>query len=257
MPTLSSQPDLIISLSQDRVKVNLSGNTETGRAAWQTSFKVDSIFLEEQIASSLDSALLENPSLMDQFQCVEVVVLDRPNICLPQHYLDSGILGDIAAKYFRLRAGDTLTTDPSENEAVICYTLPTKTMTMLKEYYANINCHHLTTVLWSNFSSQQIHPEKDSTRLYIILASETLILLGEKNKKLNFSKTFNIRDEADLVYYSIACSRMLKAKENWFVTIADEKGKFVMPDDSLFRIDHQLSLPSLQMLMSQYKVCES
>ncbi len=257
MSTTAIQPDLIISLSQDRVRLNLLENPESGRPGWQTSFDVDSIFLEEQISQSLDQALLENPSLIDQFPFVEIVVLDRPNICVSRQYVESGKLGEIAARHLRLRVGDTLTTDSSENDAVICYSLPTETLVMLKEYYANIGCSHLSSILWHTLSSQLSHPEKDVTRLYFTLMGDILVLLGEKNKKLIFSKNFSIKDQADLFYYSIACSRMLKAGEHWFVTIQDEEIKFDMPGDSILKIDEHMLLPSLHVLMSKNKVCES
>ena len=93
--------------------------------------------------------------------------------------------------------------------------------------------------------------------MYFALLGDTLVLLGEKNKKLIFSKNFSIKDRADLLYYSIACSRMLKANEHWLVTIQDEEVKYEIKDDSIFVIDKHLSLPSLHTLISQYKICES
>jgi Protein of unknown function (DUF3822) len=257
MSTATIQPDLIIALSQDRVSLNMSEDTSKGRLSWRSSFKVDSIFFEEQISHALDQALFENPALMDSFSCVEVIVLDRPNFCLSRHYADQGKLGEIASRYLRMRVGDTLTADASENDAVICYSLPTETLMMLKEYYSNLDCHHLNSVLWNNFSTLQERPEKNNIRLYLTLMRDTLILLAEKNNKLIFSKNFLIKEQGDLYYYSIACSRMLKANENWVVEVQDEHGTFEWPGDSILKIEKRLSLPSLHVLMSQYKVCGS
>lgn len=257
MSTATIQPDLIIALSQDRVSLNMSEDISTGRSGWQTSFKVDSIFLEEQISHSLDLALLENPALMDSFPCVEVIVLDRPNFCLSRHYADQGKLGEIASRYLRMRVGDTLTADASENEVVICYSLPTETLMMLKEYYSNLDCHHLNSILWNNFSTLQARSEKNTIRLYLTLMRDTLILLAEKNNKLIFSKNFLIKQQGDLYYYSIACSRMLRTNENWLVELENEPGTFEWPGNSILKIGKRLSLPSLHVLMSQYKVCGS
>lgn len=257
MSTSTIQPDLIIALSQDRVSLNMSEDISKGRLSWQTSFKVESIFLEDQISHALDQALLENPALMDSFPCVEIIVLDRPHFCVSSHYAQQGKLGEIASRYLRMRVGDTLTTDASENDSLICYSLPTETMMMLKEYYANLDCHHLNSVLWNYFSTHQARPEKDKIRLYLTLMRDTLILLAEKNNKLIFSKNFLIKEQGDLYYYSIACSRMLRTDENWSVELKDESGSLEWPGDSILRIEKRLSLPSLPVLMSQYKVCGS
>ena len=256
MSTAAIQPDLIISLSQDKVRLNLSEDPESGRQAWQTTFEVDNIFLQEQISNAMDQALLENPSLIDHFPCVEIVVLDQPSFFIPKQYADNGNLGEIAARYLRLRMGDTLTTDRAEDDAVICYCLPTETMMMFKEYYSNAGCNHLSSILWHHLSSYQNRPDKNVTRLYFIVLDDILILLSELNSKLIFSKNFSIRDKADLFYYAIACSRMIKANEHWLVTIEDETSKFEMPGDSVLKIDEKILVPALQVLMSQFKVCE-
>jgi hypothetical protein len=128
---------------------------------------------------------------------------------------------------------------------------------MLKEYYANISCNHLASILWHALSLHHPRPENGVTRLYFTIIDDTLILLGEKNNKLIFSKNFTIRDQSDLLYYSIACSRMLKAEENWLVSIGNEKVYYEMPGDSLLKLNRHLKLSSLQVLMSEFNVCES
>jgi hypothetical protein len=149
-----------------------------------------------------------------------------------------------------------LTADTTDHDAVICYSVPTGTLTMLKEYYANVGCSHLSSILWYALSTQYSFPDQDITRLYFTLLADTLVLLAVKNKKIIFSKNFRIRNQADVSYYSIACSRMLKAREHWLVTIQDEEVKFEMPGDTILKIDQHVHLSSLHVLMSQYKVCE-
>ena len=256
MSSTAIQPDLIISLSQDKVRLNLLANPETGRSSWKSSFDIEHLFLEEQIAQSLDQALLENPSLIDEFPCVEIIVLDRPNICLSRRYVDQGLLGEIASRHLRLRVGDTLTADSTDHDAVICYSVPTDTLLMLKEYYSNIGCSHLSSILWYSLSSKYSFPEQDITRLYFTIMADSLVMLAVKNKKIIFSKNFRIRNQADVSYYAIACSRMLKANQHWLVSIQDEEVKFEMPGDTILKIDQHVHLPSLHVLMSQYKVCE-
>ena len=257
MSTATIQPDLIIALSQDSVRLSLSENSSLGRPGWQASFKVDSLFLEDQISRSLDSAMLENPALMEEFSCVEMIILDRPNICISRHYEDQGKIGEIVSRYLRLRTGDSLATDLSENDALICYPVPKETLSMIKEYYADIGCHHFSTLLWNHFLTQQSRPSHDATRLYLTIAGDLLIMLAEKNNKLIFSKNFIIKEKGDLYYYSIACSRMLKATENWLVMSENEVEKYEMPGDSILKIEKRLQLPSLDILMVQYKVCVS
>lgn len=257
MPTVTTQPDLIITLSKDSVRLMLSENLAEGRTGWQTMFRVESIFLEEQISQALDLALIQNPSLTDQFPCVEIILSDRPNIFLSRHYMDNGQWGEIASRYLRMRVGDTLSSDVSERDEVICYSIPTGTLKMIKEYYANAGCHHLTSILWHHFSSLQDIQKKDNVRLYLSVIDDTLVMLAEKNKKLIFSKNFLITQQSDLYYYSIACSRMLKAEENWLVDIDGENKKFDLPGDSILKIQNHISLPSIPVLMSQYKVCGS
>ena len=255
MSSAAGQPDLIIALSRDKVSLNLSANSAQGRNNLIRSFEVDDIFLEEQISQSLDQVLTENPVLIDQFPCVEIILIDRPNITMPATYTDTQKMAEIASRYLRLRKGDTLTSDATGEKSILCYTIPTDTLQMLREYYANTGVTHLSSVVWQALSSRQNN--LDTTRTYFTIIYNTLIVLASENGKLTFSKNFTIRDEADLIYYAIACSRMLKSKEQWFITIENEEPAFEMPGDSVIKIDQQLSLPSLHVLMAQYKPCES
>ncbi len=254
MSSAASQPDLIITLSRDKVSLSLTANNE-GRLNLNKSFGVDGIFMEDQIAQSLDQILMDNPVLIDQFPCVEIILIDRPNITMPSMYAGNEKLAEIASRHLRLRAGDTLTTDAAGDKAVLCYTMPTDTLRMLREYYANITVTHLSSVLWQPISHQQNVTDKNITCFKFIY--NTLIVLASEKGKLTFSKNFPIKDEADLFYYAMACSRMLKSREQWLITIENEDNELEMPRDSILRIDQHLSLPSLHVLMSQYKPCES
>ena len=255
MLSTANQPDLIISLSRDRVTLELSALPDIGRSYWKTSFDVESIFLKDQISHSIDKVLFDNPVLLDHFNCVEIIVLDRPNVTIPFRYLENGGAVDIASRYLRPRTGDTLNADTLNNDSVFCYTMPTETLKMLKEYYANINVTHLCSVLWKAISAHENFLQEAVT--YYTTIGNTLNVLASKNDKLLFSKNFNIQEEEDLVYYVIACSRMLQSNEHWLVTIENKESIFKIPDDTFLKIDNHLSLPSLHTLLAQYKPCGS
>src|SRR5687767_10671225 len=127
MSEQANLPDLIITLSRDKVMLDLSALPEEGRTHWKTTFDVDGLFLEEKISRSLDEVLLQNPVLIDHFTCVDVVVIDRPHVAIPKHYIQQQLAATIASKYLRLRAGDALSSDLTSNGTAMCYTLPVST----------------------------------------------------------------------------------------------------------------------------------
>lgn len=254
MTSSSNLPDLIISLSRDKVTFDLSERPEKGRERWKTSFAMDSIFLEDQISQSIDKALLENSSLLDDLPCVEIVLIDRPNFTLPRAFYDTR--KTIAPRYLRLRAGDFLTSDVIGDELIFCYTVPSDTLRMLREYYSNSSITHLSSLLWRALSEEKEKLSESSVTFYIVV-HDTLIVLGADKGKLVFSKNFNITGEADLFYFSIACSRMLKSKDHWLVSIEHEQTAMDMPGDAILKIDHHITLPSLHLMMAQYKPCAS
>jgi hypothetical protein len=257
MPIPVNPPELIISLSHDMVRVHLLAKPDQGRASWQSDFTIEGDFLEEQISSALDTALSQNPSLVDHFKCVEVVVLDRPNIFIPHFYVGSGKIKDIARRYLRLRVGDTLTTDQTVKDTVIAYTLPADTVHVFKEYYVNISQVHLASLLWSKLSSPDIVTAKDQSRLCFLVTGHTLLIMGDRDGKLIFSRIFTIQDQSDLVYYTLACSRMLRLHVHWYVTIKNDSTSFGWPPTVDFTIDHHLELPELPLLVAQHRLCES
>jgi hypothetical protein len=257
MTTQTHPPELIISLSRDKVRLQLLEDPATGRAPWESVFPVYNTFLEDQVALALDTALMQNPSLMDYFQYVEILVIDRPNICIPQFYKNNGMLEGIAGKYLRLRAGDTLTTDITSSDMVIAYTIPTDTMNVLREYYAKIEQVHMTSVLWSAINMHDNADSKDSSGLFFYLSGNTLLVLGEVAGKLTFSKSFYIQDQSDMAYYTVACSRLLRLKTNCLIVVGDESPLFDMPRVPYFAIDRQLKLPKVHTLIADHRSCES
>jgi len=257
MPTQANPPELIISLSRDKVRLQLLEQPDSGRASWESVFPVYNTFLDDQVSIALDEALNQNPSLMDDLSNVEVLVIDRPNICVPQYYMSNGMLQGIAGRYLRLRVGDTLTADVTSGDAVIAYTIPTDTINVLREYYAQIGQVHLTSVLWNAINSNENTITKESAGLFFYMIGNTLIVLGETGGKLTFSKTFYIQDQSDLAYYAVACNRLLKPKDNWLLQVGEETPSFEMPRLPHFAVDRRLKLPALHSLIASHRSCES
>lgn len=257
MSNLVNPPELIISLSRDKVGIHLSEKPQSGRVGWKSSFPLVGGFMEDQISNALDTALYLNPSLMDQFRDVAVVVVDRPNVCVPQFYAEGDKLPEIASRYLRVRSGDTLSSDFTSGDIVIAYCMPAGTITLIREYYSNSDQVHLTSVLW-NAINQLAAPANDlNSRLFYFVTGNSLIIIGETGGKLTFSKSFYIRDHGDVAYYSIACARMLKPKENWLLTLKDEEVSFDMPGETYFKLHHRLELPDLHTLIATHRSCGS
>lgn len=256
MSIAAKPPDLIISLSRDKVRLNLLELPETGRSPWKFSYDVGSLFLDEQISRALDKALTDHPPLIDQFPCVEMLILDRPNITIPKYFVENSTAADITSKYLRVRAGDTFTTDETGSETVVCYTVPSNTLQVLREYYSNIRLTHLSSVLWHSINSTLSNTHQETLTCFTVL-HDILVVMASKNGKLVFSKNFTIRNESDLFYFTIACSRMLNSEKHWLATIQGEDFSFEMPGESILKIDQRLSLPSLHDLIAQFKQCGS
>ncbi len=256
MSNVANQSELIITLSQDKVRLSLAGNSENGLQHLDAAYPINGLFREDKISQTLDLALSENPPLVDQFLYVEVIMLDRPNVFMPSYYLHNDKAGDIASRYLRIRSGEMISSDTSAN-SVFCYTLPSDTINVLKEYYSNIICAHITSVLWNTLSQQPSTLDKNQVLLYHILYDRLLITMGVKNGKLIFSKTFPFTNEPDLTYFTIAVSRMLKPKEQCLVTFDDQRSDYEMPGEKLLKINQRLAFPSLQSLMTSFRPCGS
>ena len=257
MSNPANPPELIISLSRDKVGVHLLEHPQSGRAGWKSTFPVVGSFLEDQISNALDSALYLNPSLIDHFQDVAVVLLDRPNICVPQFYAGREQLPEIASRYLRVRSGDTLSSDFTSGNLAIAYCVPTKTISLIREYYSSSDQVHLISVLWNAINQLTAPTEDQPSRLFYLVTGSVLIIIGETNGQLTFSKSFSIQDQGDVAYYVIACARMLKPTENWLLTIKDEEATFNVPNDNYFKLHHRLELPDLHTLIATHRSCGS
>lgn len=250
-------PELIISLSRDKVGVHLLDQPQSGRVGWKSSFPVVGGFIEDQVSNALDTALYLNPSLMDQFHSVAVVVVDRPNVCIPQFYTGDSMLPEIASRYLRVRSGDTLSSDFISGDIAIAYCVPAGTINLIREYYSKSDQVHLTSVLW-NAINQLATPAGDlHSRLFYFVTGNSLIIIGETSGKMTFSKSFYVQDQGDVAYYAIACARMLKPSENWLLTIKDEEVSYGMPGETYFRIHQRLELPDLHTLIATHRSCGS
>lgn len=248
-------PELIISLSRDKVGLYLLDQPDTGRTAWKSDFPLGSVFIEEHITEALDTALYQNPALIDYFNDVAVVMVDRPNVCVPGFYAGQGNLTEIAGRYLKVRAGDTLSADATSCDTVIAYSVPQAMIRILKEYYQNAGHIHLTSLLW-NAIHEFIPPASDGTsRLYFFITGHSLIILGQHAGKLSFSRTFHIQDHADLAYYAVACHQLLRPKENWLLTMKDEPVFFDMPGEAFLTFHHQFELPELHTLIARHRSC--
>ncbi|MDZ4748046.1 MAG: DUF3822 family protein [Saprospiraceae bacterium] len=257
MSNPTNPPELIISLSRDKVGVHLLAKPQFGRVGWKSSFPVVGGFMEDQISNALDTALNLNPSLVDQFHDVAVVVVDRPNVCVPRFYAEGGKLSEIVSRYLRVRYGDALSSDITSGEIVIAYSLPAGTIKLIREYYSNSDQIHLTSLLW-NAICQLAAPTDDlNSRLFYFITGNSLIIIGETGGKLTFSKSLYIQDHGDVAYYAIACARMLMPKENWLLTIEGEEVSFDMPGETYFRLHHRLELPDLHTLVATHRSCGS
>jgi hypothetical protein len=258
MPIPANPPELIISLSRDKVGLLLSEHPQSGRKPWRFQCPVQGVFLEEQVSNAMDAALNQNPSLLDHFDDVAILILDRPNLCLPAFYADNGDLPEIAGRYLSIKSGDVLTADAASGDIAIAYSIPSVTIRVLKEYYVTAEQMHMSSVLWNAIC--QLTPEATSgtSRLFFFATENTLFVIGQTAGKLTFSKNFYIREQADLSYYAIACSKMLRPTENWLVTM--KEGDFTLADmmtDPNIRIHHRLELPELHTLIARYRSCGS
>jgi len=247
------QPELIISLSHDKVKVHLLAFPDKRLKAWKTSFPISGDFVSDQISNALDLALAENPDLLDHFPCVYLLVMDRPNLQMPAYLKENGKLAAVASRHLRVRMGDSLTVDESADHNLICYSLPKETLNVLQEYYRSIDSIHMVSLLWSAIQDElKDHSSRDAG-LYATLINNTLFVLANRNNKLIFSKHFTIRHQDDVEYFTIACKRLLKPGRMHWIIIREEGSAFSEPKDHYIRFDEHLSFPALADLLAKYK----
>ncbi len=246
-------PELIISLSHDHVSLAISGNEDTGRDQWAGSYPIDALFIKDQLSQVFDEALSANPSLIDHFDQVEVVVIDSPHFCLPRHYAEDERLTEIAGRYLRNRNGDQLMADQISSNNVLAYNFPQGTLDLIHEYYANAGQQHLTSILWNAIHEHISELPHNGLRLFHILKGNTLIVLGENGGKLTFTKTWIVPEKEDLHYYMFACDKLLQPAENYSVVITDEAVGLKLEEVPEFRFHHHLVLAPLSTLIARHR----
>jgi hypothetical protein len=257
MADTATVPELIISLSRDKVRIDFAGFKDQGIEARSSEYKVEGLFLEEQLSAAMDAALSEIPALIENFREVAIVLVDRPNICLPEKYSSAGNITQIASRYLRIGPGDVLSTDQVSGNLSIAYAIPACTINVFREYYANAGPLHLTSVIWNAIHHLVPPNEKGGSRLFFLSMANTLLVVGQTSGKLSFTKTFQIHDKSDLAYFANACFRMLQPDEKWWLTIKDETRLFDIHSTPHLKVDHQLELPALHHLIARHGSCAS
>lgn len=254
--TAAQQPELIISLSHDKVKVHLLAFPDKRLKAWKTSFPISGDFVSDQISQALDVALAENPDLLDHFPCVYLVVMDRPNLQMPAYLKANGKLAAVASRHLRVRIGDSLTIDEAADNNLICYSLPKETLSVLQEYYRSIDSIHIVSLLWSAIRDDLKDHSSQENRMFVTIINNTMFVLANHSNKLIFSKHFTIRHQDDVEYFTIACQRLLKPGRMYWMIVREEVSSFTEPKDHYIRFDEHLSFPALADLLAKYRPCE-
>ena len=254
--TAALQPELIISLSHDKVNVHLLAFPHKRLKAWKTSFPISGDFVSDQISQAMDVALAANPDLLDHFPCVYLVVMDRPNLQMPAYLKENGKLAAVASRHLRVRMGDNLTIDQGADNNLICYSLPKETLSVLQEYYRSIDSIHMVSLLWSAIQDDIKDLSSHETRMFVTIINNTIFVLANRNNKLIFSKHFTARHQDDVEYFTIACKRLLKPGRLYWMIIREEVSSFTEPKDHYIRFDEHLSFPALADLLAKYKPCE-
>ncbi len=251
-------PELIIALSRDKVRLQLLADKDAGREDWSAIYPIEALFMEDQLSLAFDHALNTNPSLMDHFDRVEVVLVDRPNLCLPKRYAENDQWPEIAERYLRYRNGDALIADavPSSN-AILAYQVPIRTINLIHEYYAKADHLHLTTVVWSAIDDHIKKLPSVGLRLFYLVTGDSLIILGESGGHMTFTKTYFVSDSKDLHYYILACNKLMQPVENWAVTVDNEPNDFMVNELPDFTFDQTLPLAELRTLIARHRACAS
>ena len=93
--------------------------------------------------------------------------------------------------------------------------------------------------------------------MYITFMCDSLVLIGSRQGKKIFSKCFDVRSEADVIYYTVSCNQMLNPEVVVLASIEHEAGSFSWPETQVLKIDQYLALPSLSTLLATYRACVS
>ena len=254
MPGQTTQPELIITLSRDKVDVRLLAIPDKRPTTWQQSFSIAGNFASDQVSNALDKALMSNPDLLDHFPCVHVLIMDRPSVNIPSYILGNGNGSKVILRHLRARIGDQLNVDLTNTNNAICYSIPDNTMAVLHEYYHTIGKVHMISLLSNAIREHHQHPGEG---MYVVSIANSLFVFASQDGKFNFAKTFEVRHQADLQYYIVACKRLLKPGLLHWIVIQDEIPAYAEPNESYLKFDHRLHLPSISTLLTQYNPCAS
>lgn len=255
MPDTAQPPELIISLWHNKIGVRLAENPGTGTSEWSGKYPVKGTFMADQISQAMDALLNENEALFSPFDNVALLLMDSPNVAIPEYYTDQMV--DIAGKYLRKRAGDTYVFDEAPGDLLIAYSVPTSTVHLVREYFSKATCVHMTTILWNAINHHVRELPEGLTRLFSYSTENALIIIGCTGTEMTFSRAFKIQRQDDIAYYTLACQRLLKASENWLITIRDDNEGLSFPDLPHLPIRHRLELPDLKTLIAGSGVCVS
>lgn len=249
-------PELIISLSHDRVSLQFLGKPDSGIPAWQSGYPVKGLFWEEEIGRALDSAMHDNPDLLGDFSGVKIILLDRPQLSLPAYLHQQEKLSEVAARYLRINAGDIFVVDESQHDEYVCYTMPSTMLQVINEYYHTAAPIHLMTLLLRKVMQLKEARQPDTT-LFCSAAENGLFIFALKEGKLIFSKNFRITQASDIEYFVLACIRLLKPRSKYHIRLSGQHVAADLTFSPHFSFDRLLDFPSLAEMISSSPECES
>ncbi len=251
-------PDLIIALSHSQVELRMEGRTEI---ALSPSLSVHGMLYglwnTDHLIQVLDTTLTERPALLEPFDDVAILFIDRPHIFVPAPRGATFDLDALAGKYLRSRAGDLLTADAIAGDMVNAYAVPRDLIRVIQEYYSNAMHVHLSSVIWSALRDHDLFKNHPSSRVFFLQWGNHLMVLREENGRLIFSRIYPVTDQGDLFYYTLACHRLLCPLECWHITVKGDAVPFEMPHTPYITLDHHLELSPLALLVAHYRSCVS
>lgn len=232
-------------------------NPAKGYSAWQSSYPVDGLFLEEQIGHALDNALTDNPDLIEDYTCIYLVVMDRPNLFMPAYLGNAATLPKVASRYLRIREGDGLKLDSTTEDQLICYTLPRQAVEMIQSYYNRFDSIHLVSILWKEIQKQAQQDQDGSQQVFFTILRNHLLVLAEHKGKLVFSRHFDIRDNSDVFYFTTACMKLFRTGAFRRVVIDGELSSFDFPVHPQLQFADTLRFPSIPAMLMHHFPCAS
>ena len=257
MSSVQPTSSLVITLSKGSVGLDFVRHSDAEMDAWRSSFQVDGLHAAEQVSGVLDIALLANPILTDRMEEVLILMVDSPSLLIQHPPGDIDALKGLAAKYLRRRAGDQFQWDTAEGKILNIYTLPEDTFSALREYYAEADILHLTSIIWTAIHTMVTEAGENEVRMNVIPYDHYVLIIGTKGNECLFCKTFYAKENSDAAYYALACSRLLQTNKNILLTIKDEPA-WIQPSAIDFPVFHEhIELPALRQLIASHLSCVS